>query len=39
MRVEMMQRTDKDAIYRYGETDTLQLLAKTPPCSGELLQL
>jgi len=34
-----MQRTDKDAIYRYGETDALQLLAKTPPCSGELPQL
>lgn len=26
VRVPMMQRTDKDAIYRYGETGTLQVL-------------
>ena len=26
VRVEMMQRTDKDAVYNYGETENLQLL-------------
>ena len=28
VRVPMMQRTDEDAIYRYGETGTLQVLAR-----------
>ncbi|HNJ81961.1 MAG TPA: serpin family protein, partial [Methanoregulaceae archaeon] len=38
VRVPMMQRTDKDAIYRYGETGTLQVLGM-PYESGSGRQL